>query len=587
MTSAWKFGLRFQIITVVTGLVAVVLICLSGVAWTVASGTVEASKLDRLNAAIRVSANVLADNQNGVVVKTDEAGNVTWVETPVVVAKVMIHTAVEQMARYSAAKVRLYSFFEVGESRPGWVRTTKGDTTTPHFFIASGVENAETGSRDIGEPLMADEALMAKLFAGTNAWAETGDATNATISGYIPAISAEGKITGLLYVAVPVVDITSQLHVLRNGFLIAGALLILFSAGVAYFIVGGMTRPLPVLAATMHKLADDQMDIELPYLNRGAEIGQMASALQVFKQNAIERQRLRASQEAADSGRAARQKAIDAEIERFRRDVKAVTEGMNESVIALRDTAASLVGAANATLGASGNATNASTDARNGIEAVAAATEQLSASINMIAQQVSISSETATVATSKVEATRRAVSGLDETSRRIGSVVELIREIAAQTNLLALNATIEAARAGVAGRGFAVVASEVKALAGQTNRATEEIAQQVTSIQAATAETVQAIEEIAQSVSAVDRTSVGIASAVEQQQASTSEISRAAQDASAGSTRAAENMSAVASSINGVTRPTEMVTRMAEDLAGRSRDLNASVERFLTGVAAA
>ena len=135
----------------------------------------------------------------------------------------------------------------------------------------------------------------------------------------------------------------------------------------------------------------------------------------------------------------------------------------------------------------------ASAEASANVRDIASATDELAASVMEIDRQVAQSNAIAEKAVGEAERTNVAVQELSEAAKRIGDVVSLITDIAEQTNLLALNATIEAARAGEAGRGFAVVAGEVKALAGQTAKATEDIAKQIADMQHATSRSIEAI----------------------------------------------------------------------------------------------
>jgi hypothetical protein len=221
------------------------------------------------------------------------------------------------------------------------------------------------------------------------------------------------------------------------------------------------------------------------------------------------------------------------------------------------------------------------------VQAGAVATEELSASVREIGHQSMQSAEVARQASDDAGVVTLAMKSLADRANQIGDVVELINTIAAQTNLLALNATIEAARAGNAGRGFAVVASEVKALAGQTARATTEIASQIGQMQQATRETVDRVSVIARTIEQINGNAVSIASAVEQQTAATSEIARSMQDSSG-------NMQRVSGGIDQLRMVTEQVcttgvalTRARESLAEQLAGLSDEIDRFLAGATAA
>jgi methyl-accepting chemotaxis protein len=160
------------------------------------------------------------------------------------------------------------------------------------------------------------------------------------------------------------------------------------------------------------------------------------------------------------------------------------------------------------------------------VQTVAAAVEEFSASISEINNQVGQSSSICHEAVLEVHKADKTISTLSEAAVKIGDVVKLIQDIAGQTNLLALNDTIEAARAGDAGKGFAVVASEVKNLANQTARATEEIAQKISTIQSVSSEAVNAIRGIAKTIDQTSHITRTISTAVQQQTDAAREISR-------------------------------------------------------------
>ncbi len=270
----------------------------------------------------------------------------------------------------------------------------------------------------------------------------------------------------------------------------------------------------------------------------------------------------------------------------FESEVGAVVEAVAASAERLQASARDLSAAAETSGREAAAVAEAGGRAHADVQSVAAAAEEMAASVSEIARQVGEAAEVAGRAVAETRATDAAVQGLSEAASRIGDVVRLIGDIAGQTNLLALNATIEAARAGEAGKGFAVVASEVKSLAGQTAKATEEIASQISGMQAATAGAVAAIRGIGATVERTSEIATAIAAAVEEQGAATQEIARSA-------AQVAEATQTVAGRIAGIRGAAEATggsaTAMRDDsgaLAGQAATLREKAGGFLQAVRA-
>ena len=285
----------------------------------------------------------------------------------------------------------------------------------------------------------------------------------------------------------------------------------------SWLIGRSITRPLDGLAGAMKRLAAGDTSAKIPATSAKDEIGEMARTVIVFRDTMLERERLAATQTEASVAREKRSEAIAATIGRFERSVDEVLAKVRGAAHRLEKTSGMLNSSADATSGEAGRAEDRVRAASANVTAAASSVEELAASIGEIAGQANKSTEVATRAVTEARRTTTTMSELANAATRIGEVISLIQAIAGQTNLLALNATIEAARAGEAGRGFAVVASEVKSLAGQTARATEEIAGQIGSIQSAAADAAHAISQVNGIIEEMSAIAQAVAVTVEEQ----------------------------------------------------------------------
>jgi len=369
--------------------------------------------------------------------------------------------------------------------------------------------------------------------------------------------------------------------------------IVILGLGIAAFVVsvwivlGRVTKPLERMTRAMGLLAAGDHSIEVPSIGRKDEIGDMAQALQVFKDNAIENARLQEEQKQAETRmQEEKQRAMVELADRFERQVKDVVDGVSSSATEMQATAQQMAATAEETSRQSANVATASDQATANVQTVAATAEELSASIAEIGRQVMQSAKIAQNAVEEAETTNQTVQGLAEAASRIGEVVDLINDIAGQTNLLALNATIEAARAGEAGKGFAVVAQEVKNLANQTAKATEEISQQITAVQEETSGAVGAIEKIRGIISEVNDIATTISSAVEEQGVSTQEIARNVQQAAQGTQDVNSNIESVNKAAGETGSAAGQVLNAAQEMSRQAEGLSGEVDRFLNEVRA-
>jgi methyl-accepting chemotaxis protein len=366
-----------------------------------------------------------------------------------------------------------------------------------------------------------------------------------------------------------------------GGFLLGGVLAVLLGKGIS--------RPMITMCKAMRELANGNFDVVLPGLGRKDELGEMASAVEEFKMQAI----AKAEREAAahDAQNKASASARRAELIRFADEFEAtvgsIVANVSASAAQLEVAAGTLTRTAESTQSLSSEAAGASEQASSNMQSVASATEELSASVAEIGRQVQESNRIAEAAVHQAEQTDGRIGKLSRAAQEIGDVVKLITAIAEQTNLLALNATIEAARAGEAGRGFAVVASEVKSLASQTAKATDEISTHIAGMQGATQESVAAIKEIGGTIAQISTIASTIASAVEEQGSATQEIARSVQTVAQGTHEAAANITEVNRGAMETGSASENVLDSARTLSSESTRLREELDRFMANIRAA
>ena len=366
-----------------------------------------------------------------------------------------------------------------------------------------------------------------------------------------------------------------------------GCIAVMIGLACSFMIGRSITHPLDSLAGVMRRLADGDTTAQILATHARDEIGAMARTVIVFRDSMIERERL--STERREGHRAREQHAdmIAAAIARFEQSVDEALGKLRGAAARLETASTDLNGATDTVSTEARSAEERVSAASGNVTAAASSVEELAASIGEIAAQASKSTEVAERAVSEAKRTANTMTELGNAATRIGEVIGLIQAIAGQTNLLALNATIEAARAGEAGKGFAVVASEVKSLAGQTGKATEEIAGQIGAIQSAAADAAQAIEQVNEIIVEMSGIANMVASTVQQQNSAVAAIAEGVSRASGEARTGAEAMSRVAGASADARSTAADVKGLADALAIDAEGLETEVRQFLTDVRAA
>ncbi len=402
-----------------------------------------------------------------------------------------------------------------------------------------------------------------------------------------PLRNYSGKAIGTLEVAL---DVTDLLAARDRAVYTLGAVLLAVAAAAmaaAYALSRHIGTPVAQLNDAMGEIAAGRLDREVPSLERGDAIGDMARSVAYFRDGLVSQRAMTAEKEADTLEKMRQAERMSALIHGFEGSVGSIVGIVSSAATELQATAQHLSQTADDTSARAEAVAVAAHQAGSNVTSVAGAAEELGASVQEIARQVDHSLSQSTAAVQETQASAATVSELKEMVGRIDEIVALIAGIASQTNLLALNATIEAARAGEAGRGFAVVASEVKALAAQTSRATDEISAQIAGIQATTAKAVTGIGGIVGTIHDINRAASAIATAVDQQGAATREIVSAVSQASQGTSEVGSSIAVVSNAVSGTGAAAGQVFAASEELARQAEALRAEVEGFLHGVRAA
>jgi methyl-accepting chemotaxis protein len=353
-------------------------------------------------------------------------------------------------------------------------------------------------------------------------------------------------------------------------------------------VVRSIVSPLSDLTRIMTKVAGSDLSEEVPYKDSRSEIGSIAQALEVFKNNRLETIKLEKAQKEAEERSAQEKRSmLDNLANGFEKGVQGMITSIASASSQLSQTAEAMSKVADDTNKQSVEVASASEQASHNVQSVASAAEEMAATVQEISKQISLSNNVVNDAREKAEIADNSSKELVEMSKSVGAIATLIEDIAGQINLLALNATIESARSGEAGKGFAVVANEVKNLATQTAKATEQIRQQLEAVQNTAAGVAGSLGQVREAIAKVSEGSAAIAAAVEEQSAATQEIVSNMNTATQGVEQINGGIFAIKGGTNSTTDATRQVLEAARTLSGQATQMDKEVKTFLQNLLAA
>ena len=458
-----------------------------------------------------------------------------------------------------------------GEDAVAPARTRQGVATARARYFGA--------NKDLRERLIAAAFDGTPYGIGVSEWRASAVEANASLMGIRDAALEDARV-------VAEDDKTASVQ----GMMLAGAaicLILLLSAGAMAVFMRRMVTPIVRLSAMMARLAEGE-DVEVPYNGRGDEIGDMAKALAVFKENTQRIARLREEHTQAELREAGQRRTMLLGMaDELEANIRHVVESVSTAAARMQTTAHSMSTIAADTSSKAATVAAASTESSATVQSVAAATEELSSSIHEINVQIHASTTVAGEAKQQADSSIGQMRGLTSAAEKVGAVVALISDIARKTNLLALNATIEAARAGEAGKGFAVVAGEVKALANQTAKATAEVGSQINAMQKAAADAAAVISGIAGTIERINQIAAAIAAAMQQQGATTEEIARNTQQVATNTNAVGRTAIGVQEAAQTSSQASVQVAEMASAVRTETNTLEQKVEAFLARLRAA
>ena len=360
---------------------------------------------------------------------------------------------------------------------------------------------------------------------------------------------------------------------------------LVFSVAAIAFIARSIIKPITLITGVMQKLSAGDTAVTLRYRERTDEIGRMIEAIEIFRSNALEIQKIQQLRRQAEEQQASeRRTEMAALAEEFDSTVKHITSELAGAVTAVRDNAEAMTKVAEDTRTKSGTAVEAVAHTQENVETVARAASELSLTIDELSRRTNDVFRLTRNTAEQSESASAELAKLAASVEQILPITDLIRGLAQQTNLLALNATIEAARAGIAGRGFAVVASEVKTLAQASGKATDDIAQKIGAVRETCTSAVATISQIIAAIKDLSIHATEISSGIRQQSNETAGIFASAESAASNSRSVAANMVELNGYADATYTASNEVRHTTALLFEHTRAVQSNVEKFLQHV---